>query len=589
MDELLGKKDVIHGGEPEKQGTELLQTPISRRGFMKAAGLAGVGVVATGFPTALGAAGSKADLCFLQASELAPLMKKGEVSPVEIVEALLARIGEINDRVRAFIFINREQVLEEARQAEKEIRQNQYRGPLHGMPIAHKDIIDVRGLPTTAASKVLDGYTAREDSAIAARLRQAGTVCLGKLNLWEFASGSMAVFGDARNPWNTEMVTGGSSSGSAAALAAHLVPLATGTDTGGSVRGPAHNCGIVGLRPSYGRVSRAGVIPLSWTLDHAGPMARTVLDTALLLQGMAGPDPRDPSTLGQPPGDFSLSLTEGLKGKRIGFPPLDYFKGVDPEVLRAVQTAVKQMEQLGGSVREVGLPPTGYGAASSWTIAYTEAFAFHRTGFGRHWVTYTPAFRRRIASSAMVSAEECATAHRVRQVITAEFLRVLGQVDVIVTPTVSHAAFPIKGPSPLSDMLNFLRPVSLTGLPALSLPCGFTATGLPIGMQLVGRLWEDRTVLQVGYAYEQSTDWHKRRAPVGPGPLPPPAPKAPVKERKVTAQYVLDKAKLEGLDFITNADAEAIAPMVEPIREQLGLARQWLETLDPKPWPPLAG
>ena len=588
MDDLSGKKDSISGEEPGKKGTELLETPISRRGFIKAAGIAGVGVAATGFPGALRAAEGKADLCFLQASELAALIKKGEISPVEVVEALLARIVEIDDRIRAFIFLNREQALEEARQAEKEIRQGQYRGPLHGIPVAHKDLFDVSGLPTTAGSKVLAGYIAKEDSAVAARLRQAGSVCLGKLNLWEFASGSMEVFGDARNPWNTEMITGGSSSGSAAALAAHLIPLATGTDTGGSVRGPAHNCGIVGLRPSYGRVSRAGVIPLSWTLDHAGPMARTVADTALLLQGMTGPDPKDPSTLGQPPWDFSLSPKEGLKGKRIGFPPADYFKGVDPEVLRAVQTAVKEMERLGASVREIDLPPTGYGAAASWTIAYTEAFAFHHTGFGRHWATYTPAFRRRIASSAMVSAEECAVAHRVRQLTTAEYLRVLGQVDVIVTPTVSHAAFPIKGPSPLSDMLNFLRPVSLTGLPALSLPCGFTVAGLPIGMQLVGRPWEDRMVLQVGQAYEQSTDWHKRLAPIKPGPLPSPPPKTPAKERKVTAQYVMDKAKLEGLDYITPADAEAIAPMLEPIREQLGLARQWLEKLDPKPWPPLA-
>jgi len=578
----------MHKDEPER-GKDLLQTPISRRDFMKAAGIASVGLAATDPPSVTRAAERKADLCFLQASELARLIKRREISPVEVVEASLARITEINDHVRAFIFVNREQGLEEARQAEKEIRRGQYRGPLHGIPVAHKDIFDVRGLPTTAASKVLAGYTAREDSTVAYRLRQAGSVCLGKLNLWEFASGSMEVFGDARNPWNTEMITGGSSAGSAAAVAAHLVPLATGTDTGGSVRGPAHNCGIVGFRPSYGRVSRAGVIPLSWTLDHAGPMARTVTDVALLLQEMAGPDPKDPSTLGQPPGHFSLPQMEGLGGKRIGFPPAEYFKGVDPEVLRAVQNAVKQMEQLGASVREIDLPPTGYGAASSWTIAYTEAFAFHRMGFSRHWTTYTPAFRRRIASSAMVSAEECATAHRIRQLTTAEYLRILGQVDIIVTPTVSHAAFPIKGPSPLSDMLNFLRPVSLTGLPALSLPCGFTEAGLPIGMQLVGRPWEDRMVLQVGHAYEQSTDWHKRRAPVKPGPVPPPAAKAPSKEMKVTVEYVMDKARLEGLGYISPADAEAIAPMLEPVREQLGLARKWLETLDPKPWLPLVG
>ncbi|HSR09872.1 MAG TPA: amidase, partial [Thermodesulfobacteriota bacterium] len=586
MDESK-RKDAAR--QSEEKGADLLKTPISRRGFIKAAGIVGVGVAAPGLPGASHAAEARGDLCFLPASELAPLVQKGEISPVEIVEALLARIGEVNERVKAFIYINRDQALQEARQAEKEIRQGQYRGPLHGIPVAHKDIFDVRGLPTTAASRVLEGYVAKEDSAVAARLRQAGSVCLGKLNLWEFASGSMEVFGDARNPWNTEMVTGGSSSGSAAALAAHLVPLATGTDTGGSVRGPAHNCGIVGLRPSYGRVSRAGVIPLSWTLDHAGPMARTVMDTALLLQAMSGADPKDPSTLGQPAGDFTLAKAEGLKGKRIGFPAAAYFKGVHPEVLRAVQAAVKQMEELGATVQEVELAPTGYGASASWTIAYTEAFAFHRTGFSRHWSRYTPAFRRRIASSAMLSAEEVATAQRIRQLVTAEYLRNLERVDIIVTPTVSHAAFPVKGPSPLSDMLNFLRPVSLTGLPALSVPCGFTEAGLPIGMQLVGRMWEDRKVLQVGQAYEEATDWHKRRAPLKPGPVPPAAPKGPAKEIKVTSQYILEKAKLEGLGYVTAADAEAIAPMLEAARTQINLARQWLETADFKPWPALAG
>jgi aspartyl-tRNA(Asn)/glutamyl-tRNA(Gln) amidotransferase subunit A len=527
----------------------------------------------------------KPELCFLQATELSTLIRDRDISPVEIVEALLVRIEEFNDRLHAFIYINKDRALEEAQVAEKEIQKGCYRGPLHGIPIAHKDIFDVRELPTTAASKIMSGYIASEDSTVAARLRQAGAICLGKLNLWEFASGSMQVFGEARNPWNTEMITGGSSSGSGAALAAHLIPLATGTDTGGSVRGPAHNCGIVGLRPSYGRVSRTGIIPLSWSLDQAGPMARTVSDVALFLQGMAGPDPKDPSTIVQPAGNFSLTLTNGLQGMRIALPISSYFAGADSEVVLAVQTAVKQLEKLGVSIQEVDLSPTGYGAAASWTLAYTEAFAFHRSCFARHWGDYTPAFRHKVTSTAMLTAEECITAHRIRQVITDEYRKVLGQVDAIITPTVSHPAFPIGGLSPLSDMVNFLRPVSLTGLPALSLPCGFTQAGLPIGMQLIGRLWDEGTILQIARAYEKSTDWHKCRAPLSSGPVPRQIPKSADKKKKIGSEWVMEMAKLQGLDFLTSGDAEPIANLVDPVREQLAHARQWLEQLDPPLWP----
>ena len=473
---------------------------VSRRSFLKAAGLTGVGM-AIGLDAKLSAAATGSELCFMSVTELASRIQRREISPVEVVEAFLARIAEYNDRVKAFIYINRDGALREARQAEAEIQKGGYRGPLHGIPVAYKDIYDIRGLPTTAASKVLAGYIAAQDSAVAARLRDAGTICLGKLNLFEFASGSMEVFGDARNPWNTEMITGGSSAGSGAALAANLLPLALGSDTGGSVRGPAHYCGIVGLRPSRGRVSRVGIVPLSWSLDEAGPMCRTVGDVAVLFKAMAGPDPRDP-IVGRPPADFMFLPVDGLKGKRIGLPSPDYFTGVASEVVQAVQNAVKQMEKLGASVQEVNLPSPGCASAASWTIAYSEAFAFHRTAFGKRWSDYTPAFRQRITSVAMLTSEECALAQRIRQVVTAEYLRILSQVDVIVTPTISHPATPIGQPSPLTAMLDFMRPVSLTGLPGASIPCGFTKAGLPIGMQVTGRFWDEPTVLQVGYAYE---------------------------------------------------------------------------------------
>jgi aspartyl-tRNA(Asn)/glutamyl-tRNA(Gln) amidotransferase subunit A len=317
-------------------------------------------------------------------------------------------------------------------------------------------------------------------------------------------------------------------------------------------------------------------------------MARTVSDVAVLFKAMAGFDARD-VTVSEPAAEFNFSPIDGLKGKRIGLPRPSYFTGVDPEVALALQNAVQQMEKLGASVQELDLSPSGYGAAASWTIAYSEAFAFHRPCFGKRWTDYTPAFRRRITSAAMLTAEECGLAQRIRQVITMEFLRNLTQVDIIVTPTQSHPASPIGKPSPLSDMLNFLRPVSLTGLPGLSVPCGFTQAGLPIGMQLIGRFWDEATVLGVGHAYEQSAGWYRRHAPIAPGPLPPPLQKGTDKPKKVAAGWVMDIAKSQGFDFITPADAEAIAPITDPVRALLLKARPWLETVAPTPWPVLAG
>jgi aspartyl-tRNA(Asn)/glutamyl-tRNA(Gln) amidotransferase subunit A len=256
------------------------------------------------------------DLCFLNVTALAPLLRARKLSPVEIVHALLERIDTLNGDLIAYLHISAEHALAAAQAAEIEIGSGSYRGPLHGVPVAYKDIYDVQGMPTTAASKVMAGYIAAEDSTVAARLRQAGAICLGKLNTIEFASGSMEVFGTARNPWNTAMFPGGSSSGSGTALAAHMVPLATGSDTGGSIRNPASFCGIVGLKPTYGRISRAGIIPLSWSLDHAGPMARTVADLALMLQAMAGPDRRDPSAAVHPVPDYHAALKGDLEAIR---------------------------------------------------------------------------------------------------------------------------------------------------------------------------------------------------------------------------------------------------------------------------------
>src|SRR6266540_3231589 len=381
-----------------------------------------------------GTAVDNSELCFLSAAELAPLIRKRTVSPVDIVKAHLERIEALNDALRAYLYIAGDQALAAARAAEIDIVAAGYRGPLHGIPVAYKDIYNVAGMPTTAASKVMAGYVAPEDCTVAARLRQAGAICLGKLNTIEFASGSMEVFGTARNPWNTAMFPGGSSAGSGTALAAHLVPLATGSDTGGSIRNPASFCGIVGLKPTYGRISRAGIIPLSWSLDHAGPMARTVADTALMLQAMAGPDRRDPSAACQPVPDYHAALRDDLHGLRLGVPRSYYFEYADPDVVAAVRTALETMQQLGATVREVDLPHSCYGSSASWSIAYTESFAFHRANFFARSRDYTHAFLHKITGAACLTAEERVTAQRLRLVTTAEFLAALTEVDAIVTP-----------------------------------------------------------------------------------------------------------------------------------------------------------
>ena len=519
------------------------------------------------------------DLCFLNMTELAPLLQARKVSPVEVVEALLARILIWNETLIAYLHVARESALAAARAAEIEIGAGHYRGPLHGIPVAHKDIYDVCGMPTTAASKVLIGAPwATQDSTAAARLRQAGAICLGKLNTIEFASGSMEVFGSARNPWNTHLTPGGSSAGSGTALAAHLVTGATGSDTGGSIRNPASFCGIVGLKPTYGRISRAGIIPLSWSLDHAGPMARTVADTALLLQAMAGPDRRDPSAAPQPVPDYQAALRQDLTGLRLGVPRAYFFEAADPEVVQAVRTAVEMMQQLGATVYEIDLPRAGYGSSASWTIAYTESFAYHRDNFFARSRDYTPAFLHKITGAACLTAEERITAQRLRQVITAEFLAALTDVDAIVTPTTAYPAYPVDGTSPQSDMHSLTRPVSLTGLPALALPCGFTSTRLPVNLQLVGRAWEESTVLRIGHAYEQAAGWYRRRPPLEARAIPTPTPPvAPATPSAVDAQWVLDFARLTGLSFVTAADAVPVAASIGPVKAQLAAARQRLD------------
>lgn len=517
---------------------------------------------------------SNSDLCWLDAGTLASLIKDREVSPVEVVDSHLDRIVELNGELVAFVHVDADGARAQARTAESEIARSAYRGPLHGLPVAYKDIYDVQGLPTTAASRVMKDYVARHDSTVAARLRQAGAICLGKLNTYEFASGSLEVFGETRNPWDMRMSTGGSSAGSGAALAARIVPLATGSDTGGSIRIPASFCGLVGLRPTHGLVSRAGVIPLSWSLDSAGPMARTVGDAALMLGAIAGRDERDQTTVDVSVPDYRAGLVGDLAGMRIGVPTTYFFDDVEDEIGGGVRAALEVLRGLGATIRDIELPHARFGLAASWAIAYCEAFAFHRDNFYSRPRDYTPAFLHKITGAACLTTEEYLLAQRIRQIITAEFQAVLGQVDAIVTPTTPFPAFQV-GTSTPQDQGRMTRPVSLTGLPALAVPCGFTHGGLPISMQVIGRAWDEATVLCIGHAYEQATEWHLRRPPLTPGTSPleaqgqPPARASPHDSR-----WVLDFARAAGLSFVAEEDAVPIAASIGPIKLQLAAARK---------------
>jgi aspartyl-tRNA(Asn)/glutamyl-tRNA(Gln) amidotransferase subunit A len=305
-------------------------------------------------------------------------------------------------------------------------------------------------------------------------------------------------------------------------------------------------------------------------------MARTVADTTLLLQAMAGPDRRDPSAAQQPVPDYTTALKGDLRGLRLGIPGAYFFEAADPDVVTAVRQAIETMRQLGATMYEVDLPHAPYGPAASWAIAYTESFALHRANFFARPRDYTPAFLHKITGAACLTAEERLTAQRLRQVITAEFLDAFATMDVLVTPTTAYPAHPINGRSPQADMHSLTRPISLTGLPALAVPCGFTGLGLPVSMQLIGRAWEESTLLRLAHAYEQTTDWHRRRPPLRPGPLPQSPPPVAPEATAVDAQWVLDFARLIGLTFVTAADAEPIAASIGPVKAQLAVARQRL-------------
>jgi aspartyl-tRNA(Asn)/glutamyl-tRNA(Gln) amidotransferase subunit A len=451
------------------------------------------------------------DLADLTLKEASDRLASGAVSSVELTEACLARIDTYNPLLNAYITVARDEALSTARQMDAELKRGVRRGPLHGVPIALKDNLDTAGIRTTGASELFEHRVPAEDAEAARRLKEAGTVLLGKLNLHEFAYGGSATvtyFGTMHNPWNLAYETGGSSGGPGAAVAARLCYGALGTDTAGSVRMPASHCGIVGLKPTFGRVSTRGVMILSWTLDHVGPMCRSVEDAALMLNTIAGYDDREPTAANRPVPDYTAALRRPTAGLRIGLPRKPFFDGLFPEQEQAIEAALKVIRGLTASMTDVSLPTWG-NPAVLWGV---DAYVYHR-----QWITaspekYQPSTRRSIQHGAEILGWQYSDARRHVDLLRQSIGQVFNDVDLLVLPT-------MKGPAGLLSENSAARgnndvAFDVFGLPAISVPCGFTANGLPLGIQIVGRHFDELTVFALAHAYEQATRWHLRRPPL---------------------------------------------------------------------------
>jgi aspartyl-tRNA(Asn)/glutamyl-tRNA(Gln) amidotransferase subunit A len=459
---------------------------------------------------------SAQQLALLDLATVSQAVQKREVSPVELAQACLARIEKLNPILNAFITVTAESALEEARTAETEIGRGEWKGPLHGIPLAVKDLAETAGVRTTAGSAVLEHFIPSEDAEVVRRLRKAGAILLGKLNLHEFAyggSGLISHFGAARNPWNTAHITGGSSSGSGSAAAAGLCYGAIGTDTAGSIRLPAAYCGITGLKPTYGLVSTRGIIPLSWSLDHAGPMARSAADAALILQAIAHYDHRDFYCQKFAPVYYPSAIEEKHSGLRLGM-PADFWKDVDEEIERAAGAAMSALAKITAGVQEIKLS-----TEVDRTVVRCEAYVYHQKHLPAHEQQYHPETLRRIRSGAEVTTAQYVEAYRDLLRHRREVLEVFERVDLILTPTTPivppsfaelEAAPDRLRPQELL-MLRNTRPFNVFGLPSISIPCGFSKSGLPIGLQITGAPGAEGEVLALAHAYQKQTDWHKRR------------------------------------------------------------------------------
>ncbi|HZO32313.1 MAG TPA: amidase [Chloroflexota bacterium] len=447
-------------------------------------------------------------------------IRRRELSPVELTTAIIDRSERLDGPLNAFITITREQALAQARSAEKAILAGHDFGPLHGIPISLKDLYQTVGVKTTGGSKILADWVPTTDATVTRRLTLAGAIVIGKNNLHEFAFGATNEnphYGPSRNPWNRERITGGSSGGSAAAVAAGLGYASMGSDTGGSIRLPAAFCGIVGVKPTYGLVSRAGVLPLSWSLDHCGPLTRTVEDAALMLNAIIGHDHADPASTSRVTPDLTTALDGKVQGLRVGVLREYLGENVNAEVASAVRTAARDLERLGTRVEEVSVPEVAYGDGASIGILYGEAAAIHERWLKTHRDQYGADVLERLSQGERMTATQYLKGQRARRVLVDRFKRLFEQIDVLISPTVPILAPTIpesRGNAARAQLLGFTRLFNVLGLPTLSVPCGFSTTGLPIGLQVAGRPFDDITILRVAHAYERQAGWDTHRPAV---------------------------------------------------------------------------
>jgi aspartyl-tRNA(Asn)/glutamyl-tRNA(Gln) amidotransferase subunit A len=447
--------------------------------------------------------------------QVSELIRKKSASPLELTEECLQRIEKLNPTLNAYITVMSEQARTQARELEAERQSGKWRGPLHGIPIGLKDLIDTARVRTTAASAVFADRVPTEDAEVVRRLKAAGAILVGKLNMHEFAYGATSVpshYGPVHNPWKLDRIAGGSSGGSAAAVAANLCYGALGSDTGGSIRQPAAYCGIVGLKPTYGRVSTRGVIPLSWSLDHIGPMCRNVTDAALLLGAIAGYDPFEPTSADKPVPDYTRALHTKVTGLRLGIPHAIFYDTVDPEIAAAVNKAIDVLSKLTSGAHDVQLP-----SYENPPVLAAEAYAYHLPYFSKTPELYQPFTRARLEAGAKITAPVYIQGRREIDRLRRAVQQTFATADLLITPTTPVLPGTIedaKLESPPAGLLSSLRntsPFDVYGLPTISVPCGFTTSGLPIGLQISGPHFGESQVLGLAYAYEQATDWHTRK------------------------------------------------------------------------------
>jgi aspartyl-tRNA(Asn)/glutamyl-tRNA(Gln) amidotransferase subunit A len=461
------------------------------------------------------------DLAYLSVAEGAQLLRAKKLSPVEWTKALLDRIAAIDEHYNAFLVVTADKALAQAKAAEAEIARGQWRGPMHGVPYASKDIFDIAGMATTCHSKIRKDHRAASDAFVVKKLRDAGAVLLGKVALHEFATGGPAFdlpWPPARNPWNRDLHPGGSSSGSGAALAAGMAPAALGTDTGGSVRNPATCCGIIGMKPTYGAVSLSGVFPLTHSLDHVGPMTRTVEDNAILFHAIAGHDPDDPTTTNRATPDCLKDLQAGLKGVRIGV--IEHFykedAEADPDQVRAIEQAVATLQKLGAQVKTIRLSPLPLWTDCNRTIHQAEAYAIHEKDVQERPEDFSALTRNRLLPGAFVSSAKYIRAQQLRGALCREFADAMRDLDAVVT--LSSLLLPCR----IDDLAAIAKTYdqqcrlvfNVTGTPAISVPTGHTATGVPLAMQIAARAFDEPMVYRIAQAFCAATGFADKRPPI---------------------------------------------------------------------------